>query len=40
MSSKKSIFFLCIYKMVVKITKETWKKSGIETVKYSVKKKI
>ena len=33
MSSKKSFFFLGIYKMVVKITKETWKKSGIETVK-------
>ena len=34
MPSKKIIFFLCMYKMVVKITKETWEKCGIKTVKY------
>ena len=31
---EKFIFFLCIYKMVLKITKETWGKCGIKTVKY------
>ena len=25
---------MCIYKMVLKITKETWEKCGIKTVKY------
>ena len=34
------IFFLCIYKMVLKITKETWEKCGITAVKYYNKKKI
>ena len=33
MPSKKT-FFLCRYKMVVKITKETWGKCGIKTVKH------
>ena len=33
MPSKKVIFFFCIYKMVLKITKETWEKCGIKTVK-------
>ena len=31
---EKFILFLCIYKMVLKITKETWGKCGIKTVKY------
>ena len=30
---------MCIYKMVLKITKETWEKCGITTVKYYNKKK-
>ena len=30
----KKIFFLCVYKMVLKITKETWKKCGITTLKH------
>ena len=29
---------VCIYKMVLKITKETWGKCGITTVKYYNKK--
>ena len=37
----KSFIFLCIYKMVVEITKETWGKCGIKTVKhYNVKDNI
>ena len=28
------IFFFCMYKMVVEITKETWKKCGIKTVNH------
>ena len=36
-SQKKN--FLCIYKMVLKITKETWEKCGITTAKYYNKKK-
>ena len=36
---KKHIFFLCMYKMVVKITKETWEKCGIKTVKHYHEKK-
>ena len=35
---KKIIFFLCKYKMVLKITKEIWEKCGIKTVKYYNKK--
>ena len=31
-------FFLCIYKMDLKITKEIWEKCGIATVKYYNKK--
>ena len=32
---KKFIFFcVCMYKMVVEITKETWGKCGIEAVKH------
>ena len=34
MSSKKMFCFLCMYKMVVKITKETWGKCVIKTVKH------
>ena len=34
MSSKKIIFFLRMYKMVLEITKETWGKCGIKTVKH------
>ena len=34
MSSKKIIFFFCMYKMIVKITKETWEKCGVKTVKH------
>ena len=34
MPSKKNFFFLCIYKVVVKITKETWGKCGIKTVNH------
>ena len=30
--------FFCVYKMVLKITKETWEKCGITTVKYYNKK--
>ena len=33
MPSKKKNF-LCMYKMVVEITKETWGKCGIKTVKH------
>ena len=29
---------MCMYKMVVKITKETWEKCGIKTVKHYNKK--
>ena len=32
--SKKIFFSLCMYKMVLKITKETWEKCGIKTVKH------
>ena len=35
----KKKFFFCVYKMVLKITKETWKKCGITTGKYYDKKK-
>ena len=38
MPSKKIIFFLCMYKMAVEITKETWGKCGIKTVKHYNKK--
>ena len=31
---KNFYFFVCIYKMVKKITKETWGKCGIKTVKH------
>ena len=34
MSSKKIIFFFCMYKMVLKISKETWKKCGIKPVNH------
>ena len=34
MSSKKIIFFFCMYKMVAEITKETWGKCDITTVKH------
>ena len=34
------MFFSYIYKMLLKITKETWGKCGITTVKYQNKKKI
>ena len=34
MSSKKIVFFLRMYKMVLEITKETWGKCGIKTVKH------
>ena len=34
MSSKKNIFFFCMYKMIVKITKETWEKCGVKAVKH------
>ena len=27
-------FLLCIYKMALKITKETWGKCGFKTIKY------
>ena len=30
----KIYLFVCIYKMGLKITKETWEKRGIKTVKY------
>ena len=34
-SHKKSLlFFLCMYKMVLNITKETWGKYGKKTAKY------
>ena len=32
--SSKKIFFLCMYKMVVEITKKTWEKCDIKTVKH------
>ena len=35
---KKIIFFLCMYKMILNTTKETWGKCGIKTVKYYNKK--
>ena len=35
---KKFIFFLCMYKMILNTTKETWGKCGIKTVKYYNKK--
>ena len=31
---KTIIFFLSMYKMILKITKETWQKCGIKTVNY------
>ena len=34
MSSKKNIFFFCMYKMIVKITKETSEKCGVKAVKH------
>ena len=34
MPSKRNFFFFCMYKIVLKITKETWKKYGIKTVKH------
>ena len=34
----KIYFFLCMYEMVVEITKETWEKYGIKTVKHYNKK--
>ena len=34
MSSKKIFFSFCMYKMVVEITKETWEKCDITTVKH------
>ena len=39
---KKKLFFscLCMYKMVVEITKETWEKCGIKAVKYNEEKNI
>ena len=41
MPSKNFIFFFCMYKMALKITKETWGKCGIKTVKhYSEKEDI
>ena len=33
-SYKNFIFCVCMYKMVVEITKETWEKCGIKTVKH------
>ena len=39
MPSKKIIFFLCMYKMVVEITKKTLEKCGIKTVKHYNEKK-
>ena len=33
-SSKNVIFFVCIYKMVEEITKETWAKYSIQTLIY------
>ena len=38
MSSKKIIFSFCMYKMILKIAKETWEKCGIKTVKHYNKK--
>ena len=32
------LFFVCMYKIVVEITKETWEKCGIKTVKHYNKK--
>ena len=38
---QKNFVLLCMYRMVVGITKETWQKCGIKTVKhYNEKKKI
>ena len=34
MSSKKTIFFLRMHKMVLEITKETWGKCGIKTMRH------
>ena len=34
----KIYFFLCMYEVVVEITKETWEKYGIKTVKHYNKK--
>ena len=39
MPSEHFIFFLCVYRVVVEITKETWGKCGIKTVKHYNKKK-
>ena len=38
MPSEHFIFFLCVYRVVVEITKETWGKCGIKTVKHHNKK--
>ena len=34
MPSEHFIFFLCVYRVVVEITRETWGKCGIKTVKH------
>ena len=39
MPSEHFIFFLCVYRVVVEITKETWGKCGIKTVKHYNEKK-
>ena len=39
-SSKNFIFCVCMYKMVVEITKETWGKCGIKTVNITMKNRI
>ena len=38
--SKTFIFFVCMYKMVVEIRKQTWEKRSIKTVKHYHKKRI
>ena len=38
--NNKKLFFFCIYKMLLKITKETWGKCGIATVKYNKKEDV
>ena len=34
MSSKKFIFFLCMYKMVVEISKNKWERRRIKAINY------
>ena len=40
MSSKNFIFFLCMYKMVVEISKNKWESCGTKAINYYIEEKI